>query len=342
LQLLGATLPSTSYAVPSDSRQPVPLRSFPGAETDDELIPAELASKNYIPDPSFVVHTTPPINHAGLLLWDPPSAAKIRDANDLPPTRSPPPEEFTLDLNAFAELEGQEIWLEMRRLNELREKTGNTQGWERERFRELSALLRLKTEKLGNTTDNESAHRADDEMVEDEPAVPPEQEQHLTSTEEAPCISTSQLPNASTPSVISKESNEATSPPPPPLVKSAPKPKITTMAQLVANMVFQRQQDALRRPPTRARTWSGSSYGNAMQTTSKTHPAPRSPLRQVSLPCDLNSTYLEDEDDGDEETAELSELFESPLPLSPLELADSPLGWGCKCPSSGVAASQAS
>jgi len=325
LQLLGATLTSSSRETLSDSRPPIPLRSFPGTETDDDLIPAELASKSYIPDPSLVVHTTPPINNASLLLWDPPSTAKIRDANDLPPTRSPPPEDFTLDFNAFAGLEGQEIWEEMRRINELRERTGKTQSWEKERFRELSALLRLKTEMLGNASDNESAPIVDDGKVEDEPAVPPEHEQDLTSTEVAPCICTSHSPNGSTSTVASKDSNDATSPTPgkPPL----PKPKITNMAQLVASMVFHRQQDALRRPAARARTWSGPSYGaNTMQTTSKTHhPPPRSPLRQVSLPCDLECI---DREDGDAENAE---LFESPLPLSPLMLADSPLGWGCKC-----------
>jgi hypothetical protein len=42
---------------------------FPVNDTDDDLIPSELASKNYIPDPALAIPTTPPSRN--LLIWDP-------------------------------------------------------------------------------------------------------------------------------------------------------------------------------------------------------------------------------------------------------------------------------
>jgi len=55
----------------------------------------------------------------GLLLWDAPLRVKMH--SDLPPARSPLPEEFTVDPNLFAELAGQEVGAEMQRIHELRE-----------------------------------------------------------------------------------------------------------------------------------------------------------------------------------------------------------------------------
>jgi len=298
----------------SESQRFVRLRSLPGAETDDDLIPTELASKNYIPDPSIVVPTDPPPDIDGLLLWDLPSRAKI----DLLPARSPSPEDFTVDPSIFAELAGREVGVEMQRIHELRERTGKTQSWEKERFRELSALLRLKIQTLGNAPHHESP-ALEMEVESDDGVAPPEHEQESMSisTEAAPCTASPADPLV--PSPIVKDALDATA-----VVKSLPKPKITNMDQLVATMVFHRQQDALRRSAPRARTWSGPSYGNSMQGTSKTHhPTPRSPLRQVSLPSDLESVV---DDEGDFSSSPM-ELCESPLPLSPLVLTDSPLGW---------------
>lgn len=334
------TIPSspsrrTSRELPEDeehafeSQRPVRLRSLPGAETDDDLIPTELASKNYIPDPSIVVSSTPYQDIDGLLLWDAPSRAKMR--SDLPPARSPSPEEFTVDPNLFAELAGQEVGVEMQRIHELRERS----SWDKDRFRELSALLRLKTQMLGNAPEHEGPSgpddvRVDDEKMEDEGVVPPppELEQSTSiSNEVLPCTTCSSDPRGLlVPNPTVKDALDTTSTSTQVITKSPPKPKITNMAQLVANMVFHRQQEALRRSPPRVRTCAGPSSGNAMQGTSKTHPTPRSPLRQVSLPSDLENVDGDHEDE-DDFSASLMELFESPLPLSPLVLTDSPLGW---------------
>jgi len=300
----------------SESQRFVRLRSLPGAETDDDLIPTELASKNYIPDSSIVVPTDPPPDIDGLLLWDLPSRAKI----DLLPARCPSPEDFTVDPNIFAELAGRDVGVEMQRIHELRERTGKTLSWEKERFRELSALLRLKIQMLGNPPHHERpALQLEVESDDGVAPPPPEHKQESTSTsistEVAPC--TADLADRLVPNPIVKDALDTTA-------KPLPKPKITNMDQLVANMVFHRQQDALRRSAPRARTWSGPSYGNSMQGTSKTHHlTPRSPLRQVSLPSDSESV----EDDEGDSSSSLMELCESPLPLSPLVLTDSPLGW---------------
>ncbi|KIM49880.1 hypothetical protein M413DRAFT_118267 [Hebeloma cylindrosporum] len=352
-------LPEDDDHAANDSQRFVRLRSLPGAETDDDLIPTELASKNYIPDPSILVHTTPPRDIDGLLLWDLP---KMRD---VPPVRSPSPEEeeelFALDPEVFAELAGKEMGAEMQRIRELRERRiGRTESWERERFREISALLRLKMQMLGNHRDRKrpSEFDAGDGNVEERD----HQGSTSTSNEVAPCVAcSSDLPDllvpdppdatpttssnlplnsTSTPTstlaspapTTASTSTPTSTPTSPPPAKSPSKPKITNMAQLVANMVFHRQQqDTLRRPPPiRApRTWPGlpSSYGNTLPIPKpKTYPTPRSPLRQVSLPSDLEFQD-EGEDNNDEERISAS-LMDSPLPLSPLVLMDSPLGLG--------------
>jgi len=43
--------------------------------------------------------TLTPINDAGVLLWDPPSTAKLHEVNDLHAVSTP--EDFTLELNVF-------------------------------------------------------------------------------------------------------------------------------------------------------------------------------------------------------------------------------------------------
>ncbi|KAF8951953.1 hypothetical protein BDZ97DRAFT_826667 [Flammula alnicola] len=94
----------------SDPPQRAFWLSLPGADTDDDLIPRELGSKNYVPDPMIAVPTTPPSSSSdGLLLLD-------LDANDLPPPRSPSPENFQLDPSVLAELAGDETGEEAQKL----------------------------------------------------------------------------------------------------------------------------------------------------------------------------------------------------------------------------------
>ena len=114
--------------------------SFPGYETDDDLIPMELASKNYIPDPSESVPTSS-TGTRSLLLWD----HDYNDRCDMPIPRSPSPESFYLDPTILAECGDEEI----QNVYELRQRTAKSEKWDRERCRELSALLRLKLDERG-------------------------------------------------------------------------------------------------------------------------------------------------------------------------------------------------
>jgi len=97
------------------------------------------------------------------------------------------------------------------------------------------------------------------------------------------------------------------------------KPKITSMAQLVANMVFHRQQDGLRRSPVRSRTWSpvtSTMHPTASgKTRSWTQTSPTSPLRQMILPEDLDN--ISDPVNCDTKDC----VIDSPIQLSPLCLA---------------------
>ena len=54
---------------------------FPGCETDDDLIPVELASKKYIPDPSIIVPTIS-TGKSSLILWD----NDLDDCSNIPRT----------------------------------------------------------------------------------------------------------------------------------------------------------------------------------------------------------------------------------------------------------------
>jgi hypothetical protein len=103
-----------------------------------------------------------------------------------------------------------------------------------------------------------------------------------------------------------------------PFTPGHPTPHLTGMAQLVANMVFHRQQqDALRRSPTRSRTWSPAAsitHTTASgKTRSWTQTSPTSPLRQMILPEDLDGNS---ESEGDVKSKD--SILDSPLQLSPL------------------------
>jgi len=114
--------------------------SFPGCQTDDDLIPMELASKNYIPDPSETVPTSS-TGSRSLLLWD----HDYNDRCDMPIPRSPSPEPLYLDPTILAECGDEEL----QNVYELRQRTAKSEKWDRERCRELSALLRLKLDERG-------------------------------------------------------------------------------------------------------------------------------------------------------------------------------------------------
>ena len=116
-------------------------RSFPGCETDDDLIPMELTSKNYIPDPFETVPTTS-TRTGSLLLWD---HHDYNDRCDMPIPRSPSPENFYLDPTILAECGDEEL----QNVYELRQRTAKNEKSGRERCRELSALLRLKLDERG-------------------------------------------------------------------------------------------------------------------------------------------------------------------------------------------------
>lgn len=103
--------------------------------------------------------------------------------------------------------------------------------------------------------------------------------------------------------------------------KASSKPaKITSMDQLVAKMVFHRQQDSPKRPPTRTRH-------NIMPRTQQQ--TPRSPLRQVSLPHDCE----EEAQEQDVDVVDVSDTMHpmtshsdySPPPISSPLLCASPL-----------------
>ena len=115
-------------------------RSFPGCETDDDLIPMELTSRNYIPDPFETVPTTF-TGARSLLLWD----HDYNDRCDMPTPRSPSPENFHLDPTILAECDDEEL----HNVYQLRQRTAKSEKWDRERCRELSALLRLKLDERG-------------------------------------------------------------------------------------------------------------------------------------------------------------------------------------------------
>lgn len=330
-------------------------RSLPGADTDDEFLPRDLAPKNYVPDPTAVVRSAP---STGLGLWDVKGhsglglALRASGSGNL--RRRDQDGSFVVDPRVLAALPPD---AEAKRVYALRQRhragslgggvsstpevflagdvaglcagaTGGGVGevWDRERererdkARELEDLLRLK---LGL----------------DEHGIPVE-------------------PTTQTP-------------PSPPLLRAQPqyqrtahhgKPTIASMDQLVASMVFARQADAARKKPARARTWSppalatndsprnqpsllspssslisfsalsASGTGAGMLNgdgplaplppqTTKTAKTPRSPLRQMLLPDDIEeggSCAQEDAEQEGDGWRSLATLVESPGALSPL------------------------
>ena len=176
---------------PSPIYNPTPpthhhLRALPGADIDEDLIPPDGdpdrdSSHHHQP---FRVHHPVPIHHNSLLL--------INDPNDVPPPRSPSPEYFTFDLDAasgaadpdlaglcalrkrVAASERAARALEAQHLAQgnvhARTEVRRARKREKERSRELGALLRLK---LGDRLPPARATADDDR---DEPGTGPSSE----------------------------------------------------------------------------------------------------------------------------------------------------------------------
>jgi hypothetical protein len=349
---------------PADDQGPSPLGisqrttwlSLPGADTDDDLIPAELGSKTYIPDPSITIPTTPLAR--SLLIWDPNTSSGLPpglpsfdgmghtahrfDVDALPIGRPRSPEDdFDVDPALLAKLaeKDAEKGAEVQKLCELRQRTNMAaatacKGREgvqsdvervREKWREVTALLRLKL-----ASDEETAKTTEDVHNVSEQIPNRGTEDGGDSPSSAPLLGISSLslsmssmsfpPTSSSNSeaLPNVSSNFSTSDCSQIIRRRTSKPKITSMAQLVANMVFHRQQDALRRSPIRSRTWSP--VASTMHTTSLgktrswTQTSPTSPLRQMILPEDLDSHSDSDEDIK----FDTKDCLDSPLQLSPL------------------------
>lgn len=362
----GRHQPHVSPLLPDVSQRTTWL-SFPGEDTDDDLIPSELASKTYIPDPAIAIPTTPPSRN--LLIWDPTTTSGLpaglpsfdgtgrtshySDGNDLPFFRSPSPgDDFDVDPDLLAELakKDAEKGEEVQKLCDLRERATiaaavaarscnrDKEGAQREvekvkeKMREVTALLRLKLkveEKAKNMDEISKSTAVDgDSRSQQTPSV-------IANTSASSSNSTHKLPTTSkrvslptlksVTDILSEDpsSSSAVSAPPTLTSTSSPsphrrssKPKITSMDQLVASMVFHRQQEALRRSPNRSRTWSPSmvpSTTSASKNKTWVQTSPTSPLRQVILPEDLDES---EENIG----KDCKEKNDNPLQLSPLGL----------------------
>ncbi|KAF8877742.1 hypothetical protein CPB84DRAFT_1752073 [Gymnopilus junonius] len=293
--------------------------SLPGSDTDDDLIPSELASKNYVPDPTITVPTSssyfsPSEKKArSLLMWDPSEGSieypaeggfGFRGSNYHYPTppRSPSPDLLDLDAKKIEELgggeEGRRVWEARQRA--VREESlgyyesafgsgygsgsggseregGERRTLGRERRRELSALLRLKLG-LGDGSSSEKTKKEKRGNVDDHAVgvsvsskgrLPANRRWRRLRSQRQRTTTSPGLGNA-TPTTLSLPSSSTTTSTSR-SSSSGMKPKITSMAQLVANMVFHRQQHPHSnttghmhdhsRPkrtttPTRSRTWT--------------------------------------------------------------------------------------
>ena len=356
--------------------------SLPGADTDDDLIRADLASKNYIPDPGLAISTTP--LSRSLLIWDPStrsglpanlptfdgtSSANKFDAVDLLGRPPSPDDDFDVDPVLLAELaeKDTEKWMEIQKLCELKQRTtmaavlAGSRSWRdregaqmeaervKERWREVTALLRLKMP-LAETKVKESDGPSGGAEKGSNASAPvgqwPSSAAGSFDPSFAPALLPSGLTLASEESPVTGGSNFSPAPSSIPIVSngdsppkpstsvsglnetiSAPaarviqrrtsKPKITSMDQLVANMVLHRQQEAIRRSPVRSRTWSpvSCSTHSVAPTRKKSwiQTSPTSPLRQMTLPEELDGAT-----DGVDPTDAKDVASDSPLQLSPL------------------------
>ena len=309
--------------------------SFPGCETDDDLIPAELASKKYIPDPSIIVPTIS-TGKSSLLLWD----NDIDDRSDILTRRSPSPENFYLDPTILAECGDEEL----RKVYELRQRTSKNEKWERERCRELSALLRLKLDERatlgggegGDCSNHQSGLSCDPNLpfssspssdsltvYQPQPRIPSSfsSSSSLISSKRDPIVVPISSSSSPTLQFTSGKSQS-----------EGPKHKIRSMSQLVASMLFHRQCDALRRHPSRkpgVESTSCSSHcapslsmgGSGMKFPS----TPRSRLSKVILPEELEVESSEEEAQG----LDVEEMVGNEVEEDHMEVDDGSLGRSC-------------
>ena len=323
-------------------------RSFPGCETDDDLIPMDLASKNYIPDPSVTVPTTS-ARTSSLLIWD---QDHNNDRSDmLPPPLSPSPEHFYLDPSVLAECGDEEL----QQVYELRQRTAKSEKWERERCRELSALLRLKLDERGvhgggvggggggGGEGGDSSNHHSLSCCTDLPSFSsssPSSDSLLTVYQPQPLSSTSSsssLVFSPTQKLVSSPSSTLSStflesPHAQSSSSQGPKHKIRSMSQLVASMLFHRQSDALRRHPSRKGAGSDcsttSSYPPMGDGSMKVLSKRRSRLSKVILPEELE---LDSEGEGEEEGlgVEVETGNDDTREEDDLDLDDGSLGRSC-------------
>ncbi|PPR07080.1 hypothetical protein CVT24_010981 [Panaeolus cyanescens] len=304
----------------------IKLLSLPGAITDDDLIPASLASNNFIPDLEPISPPTPAT--AGLLLWG--TDGPISDA-DLPIRRSYSPEPDSdlngldsKDLDELAERAGVDIDKEeVRRVYEMRTRKRSLSAcsglphsqekWEREQARELGLLLKLKLH-LGEDNQKDKRHDSKTVMFADTPEL-------------TPSSTAASSRRSSVDETMDESSRSQASQP----SKTSPKNRISSIDQLVANMVFHRQQEPLRRHPVRTRTWSPVSNTAFVPTSSPLSPkgssralesckpsfvSPKSPLRHVILPG-------EDDDNSGDLVADDDVLDLDFLPLNTFAMGES-------------------
>ena len=194
---------------------------------------------------------------------------------------------------------------ELQQVYELRQRTKKSEKWERERCRELSALLRLKLDERGvlgvsaggggggsgEDGDYSSDHHLSLSSSSDLPfsSSPSSSDpQQLTVYHPHPQPSSS---SSTSPLVFSPPQNSTTVSPPssnprrssslpttfeyPHMQPQGQKHKIRSMSQLVASMLFHRQSDTLRRHPSRKATTapggsSSSSSNNNLDCTTNT------------------------------------------------------------------------
>lgn len=122
------------FTQPSPFSPPQQLLSLPGADTDEDLIPTDLSSPNFIPEPlssastSTSTATSTSSSSPSFLSADPlavpprtSSLLLIDDPNDIPTPRSPSPENYDLDIPLLLE-EATSDDPDLKKLCELRRK----------------------------------------------------------------------------------------------------------------------------------------------------------------------------------------------------------------------------
>jgi len=236
----------------------------------------------------------------------------------------------------------------LQQVYELRQRTAKSEKWERERCRELSALLRLKLDERGVIGGGEGGDCSNHHSLSCCSDLPfsssSPSSDSLTVYQPQPSSSSSTTSSSSqgfspTQNSIPSSSPSSTLPSTfeyPHTQSQGPKHKIKSMSQLVASMLFHRQSDALRRHPSRKAgsdsTTASSGYSSyphpssmggdsGMKMLSKRR---SSTLSKVILPEELE---LELELDSEKERG--VEVVETGDDGEDVNLDDGSLGRGC-------------